>query len=315
MKKIILSLIILVFFSKIVNANDYYWDLINSLIKDEFQKAEMILNYNIKSMTVQEKRLMMQLTLTYSRGLNTVNVLNILLNNNIFPNSLDLYTAINTNQPNAAIHFLLQNGAIPNGEILLLAMTKQRYDLAKQFIKAGVDVNYRYPLARNYADGMTALLYASKWNNLEIVKMLIENGADMNVREINGNTALALAQANGNKEISNFLIEHGAIETFGNNNSSMQNTGISDILENRAVNFQTGTYRLFGGSNSMRFTGNLNSGNISYANITTGRVINGIYRKDGNNLTIIIDGYTFVYKIDSNDSFSGNEEVWVRIVN
>jgi hypothetical protein len=42
---------------------------------------------------------------------------------------------------------------------------------------------------------------------------------------------------------------------------------------------------------------------------------NGFYRITGNNITITMDGNTFMYKIDTNESFSGNGEKWIRIRN
>jgi len=317
-KKSSILLILLIFHIGIIYASDYYWDLITSLIGGDFRKTETIINENVNSMSAQDKRLVVNFALTYSQGENAGNVLNLLISKNILPNSFDLYTAINRNQTNAVIQIIMQTGAMPNGEILLLTMEKQRFDIARQFIASGVDVNYQYPLSRNYADGMTPLLYASKWNNFEITRLLVENGANINARAVDGNTALSIAAANGNSEMYNYLVEHGAVETRNNVIPPSRNTGLIDILENQAVNFQIGTYRPAGGINySMRFSGNANSGSVSYANITAGRVYNGIYRVNGNNLTILIEGYTFetIYRIESNTSFSGNGEVWVRVNN
>jgi len=314
-KKISVLIILIIFHIGILYANDYYWDLINALAYNDFQKTEMILNQNINSMSMHEKRLVMGFTLTYSHGENTGNVLNLLISKNIIPNGFDLYTAINKNQPNNVIQLLIQSGAKPNGEILLLAMERKRFDLAQHFIGTGVDVNYHYPLSRNPADGMTPLLYASKWNNYEMIRLLVENGADMNTKAADGNTALTIAETNGNNEIYNYLIEHGAVETKNNVVSSSQDTGILDIFDNQAINFQMGTYRPFWGNNSMRFTGNTNSGNVSYTNIASGKVYNGFFKTNGNNLTITMEGHTFEYRIDSNESFSRNRETWVRIGN
>jgi hypothetical protein len=318
MKKKYSALIILFFFHiGLVCANDYFWDLINSFIYSDFRKTETIINENINAMSAQDKRLVMNFALTYSRGENAGNVLNLLISKNILPNSFDLYTAVNRNQSNAVIQLIMQSGARPNGEILLLAMEKQRLEIARLFIAAGADVNYRYPLTRNYADGMSPLLYACKWNNFEITRLLVENGADINARAVDGSTALTIAETNGNTEMYNYLIELGAVVT-ANDVSTSRNTGIIEALENQAVNFQIGTYRPAGGVNySMRFTGNANSGSVSFANITAGRVYTGIYRINGNNLTILMEGYTFetVYRIDSNTSFSGNGEVWMRVNN
>jgi hypothetical protein len=61
---------------------------------------------------------------------------------------------------------------------------------------------------------------------------------------------------------------------------------------------------------SIRFTGNTISGAINYT--INGRANNGAYAIASNNLTISMEGRTFVYKIDSNTSFSGNGEIWTR---
>ena len=316
-KKYSILLVFLICQFGILYATDYYWDLINSFIYGDFRKTESIINENINSMSAQDKRLVMNFALTYSRGENAGNVLNFLISKNIQPDSFDLYTAVSRNQSIAVIQLIMQSGARPNGEILLLAIERQRFDLARLFIAEGVDVNYQYPLSRNYADGMTPLLYACKWNNFEIARLLVENGANVNSRAVDGNTALTIAETNGNNEMYNYLIEHGAV-VAANNVSPPRNTGIIDTLENQSANFQTGTYRPVGGTNySMRFTGTANSGSISYANNTAGRVYTGIYRVNGNNLTILIEGYTFetIYRIDSGESFSGNGESWVRVRN
>jgi len=155
---------------------------------------------------------------------------------------------------------------------------------------------------------MTPLLYACKWNNFELVKMLVEYGADVNTRNKNGSAALAIARANGNNQIADFLLENGAVES-GNYLPPLQSTGISGFPENQAA-FQTGTYYVLGGSISMRFSGNANSGSINY--IVNGVSRTGVYKVEGSNLSLAMDGRTFTYKVDSGMSFSGNGEVWVR---
>jgi hypothetical protein len=108
------------------------------------------------------------------------------------------------------------------------------------------------------------------------------------------------------------LLEHGAAELA--NNQPIQNTGISSLLDNNeSINFQKGKYRSFSGNTEITFLGNSNSGNINY---TRNGILNtGFYRIDGNYLSIIIEGRTFAYTIDSNVSFSGNNEIWVRAEN
>jgi len=296
-------------------ANDYYWDYINALTKDDYQTAQAIINKNIGSMSLQDKKLILNFTITYSYGISTFNILNLLFSNKILPCDFDLFTAINRNHSNEVIEMIIRNGAKPNGEILLAAMEKQRFDLAKQFINAKVNVNYRYPLTKNYADGMTALLYAAKYNNFEMVKLLVENGANINTGAADGSTAFSIAMKNDNNEICGYLAKHGAIVTVNNSASAPLNQGISGLGGNPAVNFQGGSFRLSGSANTMKLTGNANSGNVSYADVANSRVINGLYKINGNNLSIITEGGTFVYKMDPNNSFSGYGEVWVKVGN
>ena len=106
------------------------WNLINAMVRNDLLTIENILITNITSMTVTDKRLVMNFAINYSSGENTLRVCQILINYNICPNAFDLYTAINRNRQNSTIQFLLQNGAVPNGEILLLTMEKQRFDPA-----------------------------------------------------------------------------------------------------------------------------------------------------------------------------------------
>jgi ankyrin repeat protein len=205
---------------------------------------------------------------------------------------------------------MLNSGIAPNGEILLLAMEKQRFNFARHFIDANVDVNYQYPLTKPYADGMTALLYAVKHNNFELVKSLVEHGSNINAAAKDGNTALSIAQKNGNNIIYQYLMEHGAGQTGNFVAPSATNTGIATILDSQSADFQTGTYRLFGKNADIKFSGN---NRLNYT--LNGKANNGLYRIENNNLSITMEGRTFTYKIDSNISFSGNGEVWVRIGN
>jgi hypothetical protein len=299
--------IILLSLSQTAHADDYKWPLIDAMMKNDLETIETIIKTNVTAMSVTDKNLVMNFAMNYSSGENTLKVCQILLKYNIRPGAYDLYTAISRNRQNSAIQFLLQNGAAPNGEILLLAMEKQRFDLAKQFIEAGADVNYRYALTKKYADGMTPLLYAAKWGNLDTVKLLVEKGANINIQAVNGDSAISLARKNNNEKIFNYLIEQGAVE-FGNN-LPLQSGGIAS---SQTYNFQIGSYQLSGGNKFLKFSGNANAGNVNYVDGINSRTNNGYYRITGNNMTIVMDGSTYMYKIDSNETFSGNGEIWIR---
>ena len=65
-------------------------------------------------------------------------------------------------------------------------------------------------LVENGADYTNALRLASREGHLEIVKLLIENGANINAKDNDGETALMGASYNGHLEVVKYLIENGA---------------------------------------------------------------------------------------------------------
>ena len=77
-------------------------------------------------------------------------------------------------------------------------------EIAKLLIERGADIN----LADS--DGRTPL-YRACWNNyLEIARLLIKGNADVNLAEKDGETPLHVACWNNNLEIAKLLIERGA---------------------------------------------------------------------------------------------------------
>jgi len=64
------------------------------------------------------------------------------------------------------------------------------------------DINYQ----NEYDE--TALMYACSTNNLNIVKILLENDADINIQNIDGNTALIGSIANQHPSIVKLLLEY-----------------------------------------------------------------------------------------------------------
>jgi ankyrin repeat protein len=291
-------------------AEDYEWDFVNALVKNDTQTIDKLLNDNINKMAINKKRLMYSFVLDYTRRENVLNMLHILSRYNIHANGFDLYNAINKSHFDDVIIFILNDGVNPNGEILLLATEKNRTNIVKILVGMGVDVNYNYPNEKAYADGMTALLYASKWANFELVKLLVENGANINIRSNNGSTALSIAYADNQIDIYNYLKEHGAIDIEANQN--IPNQGISSLLNDEIILFKNGTYRLSENNNKIKFVGNNKSGNIIYQN-NQGRTSNGNFLINGNILTLTINGFSFIYQINTDLSFSGNSEIWIRV--
>lgn len=69
---------------------------------------------------------------------------------------------------------------------------------------ASVNLGYRYPKDDTYIGQMAA------GGNLSLVKILIQNGADINRKNLLGETPLDLAEKNKHKEVADFLRSKGA---------------------------------------------------------------------------------------------------------
>lgn len=71
-------------------------------------------------------------------------------------------------------------------------------------IRAGADINAAP------RTGQTPLLQAIRERNIDIVRVLLANGANVHVRDTEGRGALAYATATGLEELTAMLIEAGA---------------------------------------------------------------------------------------------------------
>lgn len=73
-------------------------------------------------------------------------------------------------------------------------------DLAtvKKFIEYGADVNEK-------SNGLTPLMLAARYNKVEILKYLVEKGADKQVKDERGYTALKYAENSKSTEALEFL--------------------------------------------------------------------------------------------------------------
>ena len=86
-------------------------------------------------------------------------------------------------------------------EALMDAVCKDNADKVIEALENGADVNF------HNRHGVRALHYTT---TVEICKILIEHGADIEARESCGRTALHLAVNFGAVEVGRFLLEHGA---------------------------------------------------------------------------------------------------------
>ena len=90
------------------------------------------------------------------------------------------------------------------GAPLNMAIKKNRQDIVLLLLEGGADTEIR----RSWDE--TPLYVASRYGYVDIVRQLISHGADLNAESFFGPTALHGASENGRAEISRILLEHGA---------------------------------------------------------------------------------------------------------
>ncbi|MNK22270.1 Ankyrin repeats (3 copies) [compost metagenome] len=81
-----------------------------------------------------------------------------------------------------------------------LAIAKGDLETAKKLIEYGAAINEK-------SNGMTPLMIAARYNKVEIVKLLLEKGADVKVKDEKGITALKYAEASNSNEVVVLLKE------------------------------------------------------------------------------------------------------------
>ena len=70
---------------------------------------------------------------------------------------------------------------------LVVAISKGEIETVKNFIENGTNVNKKF-------NGMTSLMYAARYNKVDIIEYLLLKGADRNIKDSQGFTALKHAE-------------------------------------------------------------------------------------------------------------------------
>ncbi len=121
-------------------------------------------------------------------------------------NGFSALTLASYNGHNEIINFLLQKGAsvnLPNKNrrtALMLASSGPFNETVKILLNAGANPN----IVDNI-EQFSALMFASAEGQLEVVKTLVENGADRALKDIDGDTAYDFAIKKGHTNVADFL--------------------------------------------------------------------------------------------------------------
>lgn len=102
-------------------------------------------------------------------------------------------------QKGADVNYIQQTGYWLKISPLISAVQKKNLEMVKILMFNKADVNWR--------DGFqtTALLYAAASGQKDMVIFLLDTGADPNITDSNGNTIHSAAQESGNKDLVQYL--------------------------------------------------------------------------------------------------------------
>jgi ankyrin repeat protein len=101
--------------------------------------------------------------------------------------------------------------------LLSVAVRKGNFEIVKKLLNAGADPNARDDSGDNpiIEDVSVEACYGiGQENRLKIVELLIQSGANVNLRNVNGNSAINTAAQCGNTKLVELLISNGAKVNF-----------------------------------------------------------------------------------------------------
>lgn len=107
-----------------------------------------------------------------------------------FTNVAEANNVSNTTTSNSIVYY----GNSP----LCNAILKGDLATVKKFIEYGTDVN-------EMSNGLTPLMLAARYNKVDILKYLVEKGADKKIKDERGNTAMKYAENSKSTEALEFL--------------------------------------------------------------------------------------------------------------
>lgn len=106
------------------------------------------------------------------------------------------------------VRLLLESGATFEIGVfhIAIAQSKDQPEIVQLFIEHGADLNQKAEIG----NGHTALMYAAEFGHVEVGKLLLANGADINAVDNYNDPALNVAAFHGQLEFAKMLVEMGA---------------------------------------------------------------------------------------------------------
>ncbi|WP_108868134.1 ankyrin repeat domain-containing protein [Aquimarina aquimarini] len=89
---------------------------------------------------------------------------------------------------------------ITNVSPFCISIVRGDYEMVKKMVELGSEVN-------KISEGMTPLMYAARYNRLEIIKLLVANGAKISTQNDKGYSAMKYAEISGAEDAKSLLME------------------------------------------------------------------------------------------------------------
>ncbi len=122
-------------------------------------------------------------------------------------------TAVKTALADGAnINVTIGGGNYDGCSALMMALMRERFDVAGYLIDQGADVNYKRP-AQHTPDrtrGQTPLWWAANHGHMVLARKLIDKGAQVNTSDHHGGTPLTVAASSGHLDMVKLLVASGA---------------------------------------------------------------------------------------------------------
>jgi ankyrin repeat protein len=104
----------------------------------------------------------------------------------------------------ADIEVVNEEGLTP----LLIASINEKYNIVKYLISKGANVNAQGSIKHGYID--TPLMFYCHRNNLEMIKFLVKNGANLEISNFYGSTPFMGSIQLNNLNLAQYLLDAGA---------------------------------------------------------------------------------------------------------